>query len=59
MPSTQRATAVPAPEGPSFERARLTRSRALAVHTIAGPDHTFTPRWSHPMLLDAIVRAVS
>ncbi len=32
--------------------------RTLAVETILGPDHTFTPRWSHPILLDAIARAV-
>ena len=32
--------------------------RTLAIETIAGPDHTFTPRWSHPILLDAVTRAV-
>ncbi len=32
--------------------------RTLAIETILGPDHTFTPRWSHPVLLDAITRAV-
>lgn len=32
--------------------------RSLAIETIPGPDHTFTPRWSHPILLDAIARAV-
>jgi pimeloyl-ACP methyl ester carboxylesterase len=30
----------------------------LSITVIDGPDHTFTPRWSHPLLLDAIVRAV-
>jgi pimeloyl-ACP methyl ester carboxylesterase len=30
----------------------------LSITVIDGPDHTFTPRWSHPLLLDAIARAV-
>ena len=30
----------------------------LAVQLIEGPDHTFTPRWSHPRFLEAVVRAV-
>lgn len=30
----------------------------LKIETIEGPDHTFTPRWSHPLLLDAIARAL-
>jgi alpha/beta superfamily hydrolase len=38
--------------------ARLEREGALAITTIDGPDHTFTPRWSQPLLLDAIARAV-
>lgn len=31
---------------------------SLSILTIDGPDHTFTPRWSHPVLLDAIASAV-
>jgi pimeloyl-ACP methyl ester carboxylesterase len=37
---------------------RLERAGQLAIEIIDGPDHTFTPRWSHPLLLDAIARAV-
>jgi alpha/beta superfamily hydrolase len=39
--------------------ARLVSSGALAIRVIDGPDHTFTPRWSHPLLLDAIAAAVA
>lgn len=39
--------------------ARLTAQGKLSIDVIAGPDHTFTPRWSHPLLLDALARAVS
>lgn len=39
--------------------ARLERAGALTVTVVEGPDHTFTPRWSHPMFVDAILRAVS
>jgi pimeloyl-ACP methyl ester carboxylesterase len=38
---------------------RLEAQGKLSIDIIAGPDHTFTPRWSHPLLLDAIVRAVT
>jgi alpha/beta superfamily hydrolase len=38
---------------------RLEASGALRVQVIDGPDHTFTPRWSHPLLLDAIASALS
>jgi pimeloyl-ACP methyl ester carboxylesterase len=38
---------------------RLTRDGTLSVDVIDGADHTFTPRWSHPLLLDAIERAVA
>ena len=37
---------------------RLMASGALAIDVIDGPDHTFTPRWSHPYVLDAIVAAI-
>jgi pimeloyl-ACP methyl ester carboxylesterase len=32
--------------------------RVTSVEVIDGPDHTFTPRWSHPLLEAAIMRAV-
>jgi pimeloyl-ACP methyl ester carboxylesterase len=32
--------------------------RVTSVEVIEGPDHTFTPRWSHPLLEAAIMRAV-
>jgi len=38
---------------------RLVASGALAIRVIDGPDHTFTPRWSHSVLLDAIATAVA
>ena len=38
--------------------ARLERAGQLSIEVIAGADHTFTPRWSHPLLLDEISRAV-
>jgi len=38
---------------------RLTAQGKLTIDVISGPDHTFTPRWSHPLLLDALARAVS
>ncbi len=37
---------------------RLIARGRLAIDVIDGPDHTFTPRWSHPLLLAAIERAV-
>ena len=37
---------------------RLVRRGQASVQTIDGPDHPFTPRWSHPWLLDAIERAL-
>ncbi|MCX5747431.1 MAG: alpha/beta hydrolase [Proteobacteria bacterium] len=39
--------------------ARLVASGQLAIDVIEGPDHTFTPRWSHPLLLAAIERALT
>jgi alpha/beta superfamily hydrolase len=42
--------------GSAVERMRATG--ALAIDVIDGPDHTFTPRWSHPLFVDAILRAV-
>jgi alpha-beta hydrolase superfamily lysophospholipase len=38
---------------------RLVESGALSIRVIDGPDHTFTPRWSHPLLLDAIASATA
>lgn len=35
---------------------RLRKSGQLVVTVIDGPDHTFTPRWSHGLLLDALQR---
>lgn len=32
--------------------------RVTSIDVIDGPDHTFTPRWSHPLLEAAIMRAV-
>jgi pimeloyl-ACP methyl ester carboxylesterase len=32
--------------------------RVTSIAVIDGPDHTFTPRWSHPLLEAAIVRAI-
>jgi pimeloyl-ACP methyl ester carboxylesterase len=32
--------------------------RVSSIDVIEGPDHTFTPRWSHPLLETAIVRAI-
>lgn len=37
---------------------RLIERRAAQVVTIAGADHTFTARWTQPMLLEAVERAV-
>jgi pimeloyl-ACP methyl ester carboxylesterase len=36
---------------------RLAAAGRLAIRVIDGADHTFTPRWSHPLLLDAIAEA--
>ncbi|HEY0249895.1 MAG TPA: alpha/beta fold hydrolase, partial [Kofleriaceae bacterium] len=33
-------------------------NRAVTIENIEGPDHTFTPRWSHPVLIAAIKRAL-
>jgi hypothetical protein len=38
---------------------RLARAGKLSIDVIDGADHTFTPRWSHPVLLDALVRALA
>jgi pimeloyl-ACP methyl ester carboxylesterase len=32
--------------------------RVTSIEVIDGPDHTFTPRWSHPLLEAAIMRAI-
>jgi hypothetical protein len=37
---------------------RLQRSRKLSLDIIERTDHTFTARWAHPRLLDAIGRAI-
>jgi len=37
---------------------RLASKGRLNVEVIAGADHTFTPRWSHPLLEAAIARAI-
>ena len=37
---------------------QLSLSGTLGIQVIEGPDHTFTPRWSHPLLLDAIESAL-
>jgi hypothetical protein len=37
---------------------RLRESGRLSIDVIAGPDHTFTPRWSHPLLIEAVARAL-
>jgi alpha/beta superfamily hydrolase len=44
-------------QGGSIVR-RLAARGALAIDVIAGADHTFTPRWSHAPLTDAVARAV-
>jgi pimeloyl-ACP methyl ester carboxylesterase len=38
---------------------RLRKSGKLAIDVIDRTDHTFTARWAHPRLLDAITAAVS
>jgi len=38
---------------------RLAARGKLAIRTIAGADHTFTPRWTHAALLDAVRSAAS
>ena len=39
--------------------ARLRRSGALTTNVIYGPDHTFTPVWSHDVLGDCLTSIVS
>jgi pimeloyl-ACP methyl ester carboxylesterase len=39
--------------------ARLERAGTLSIQVIPNADHTFTPRWSHPLFVAAIVRALS
>ncbi|MEO5561309.1 MAG: hypothetical protein ABIR10_16690, partial [Dokdonella sp.] len=34
---------------------RLTQEGLLSIRIIDGPDHTFTPRWSHPELFEAML----
>ncbi len=38
---------------------RLERAGALTIDIIPNADHTFTPRWSHPVLISTIVRALT
>jgi dienelactone hydrolase len=33
---------------------RLEAERQLRTHVIVGPDHTFTARWSHPILIERL-----
>ncbi len=37
---------------------RLLATGRIGIQVIAGADHTFTMRWTHPILLDAITEAV-
>jgi pimeloyl-ACP methyl ester carboxylesterase len=37
---------------------RLVEDGKLSIRIIDGPDHTFTPRWSHRALFDALVEAL-
>ena len=37
---------------------RLLRQRRVAIERIEGPDHTFTPAWSHPLFLAAVGNAL-
>jgi pimeloyl-ACP methyl ester carboxylesterase len=46
-----------AEQGGSMLR-RLVSSGRLRITIIPGADHTFTPRWAHPVLLDAICEAL-
>jgi pimeloyl-ACP methyl ester carboxylesterase len=41
-----------------LEQGGAAAGRVTSVDVIEGPDHTFTPRWSHPLLEAAIMRAV-
>ena len=38
--------------GPIVEKLR--RDGALSIEIIEGPDHTFTPLWSHPVLTSTL-----
>ncbi|HEX7703338.1 MAG TPA: alpha/beta fold hydrolase, partial [Kofleriaceae bacterium] len=38
--------------------ARLERAGRLSIDVIPNADHTFTPRWSHPLFVAAILRAL-
>ncbi len=38
--------------------ARLVKSGRLTIESIAGPDHTFTPLWSHERLADTLDAAI-
>jgi hypothetical protein len=37
---------------------RLATDGKLTIRVIDGPDHTFTPRWTHRALFDALVEAL-
>jgi alpha-beta hydrolase superfamily lysophospholipase len=37
----------------------LQRRSALGIHAVPGADHTFTPRWTHPLLLQAVRDALA
>ena len=38
---------------------RLRAKNCLRVHVIDGPDHTFTPMWSHAPLIDRLTSIVN
>jgi pimeloyl-ACP methyl ester carboxylesterase len=38
---------------------RLEARGALSVRVVDGPDHTYTPRWSHPVLLAEVAAALA
>ena len=38
---------------------RLARAGTLAIDVIENADHTFTPRWSHPLLIETVIRAAT
>ena len=39
--------------------AKLVRAGTLSIDVIPNADHTFTARWSHPLLIQTIVRALA
>jgi dienelactone hydrolase len=43
----------------SYHHARLTIQETVGVRVIAGPDHSFTPRWAVFMLLDVVTKDIA